>query len=102
MLRRIEIRSHRLVTQLQAIVEDDGWLGAGADTGENDDLVSAAVLAHHAWVEWKRPGLVARRLTYERSQKEIKPQDMGTVLSYAFSQHLARINQNARRPPEKF
>jgi D-alanyl-D-alanine carboxypeptidase/D-alanyl-D-alanine-endopeptidase (penicillin-binding protein 4) len=44
MLRRIEIRSVNLINQIQAIVEDEGWIGAGPDTGENDDLVSAAGL----------------------------------------------------------
>ena len=46
MLRQIELRSIRLVKELQAIVEDQAGL-AWADTGENDDLVSAATLAHH-------------------------------------------------------
>jgi hypothetical protein len=102
MLRRLEIRSPRLIAQMQAIVEDEGWLGAGPDTGENDDLVSALVLAHHAWVEWRRPGLVARNLTWESVKGDQKPGDMGTVLSFAFSQHLAMINRKSRERREKF
>jgi hypothetical protein len=102
MLRRLEIRSPKLVQQLQAIVEDEGWLGAGPDTGENDDLVSALVLAHHAWVEWKRPMLVARQLTWERVKGERPPQNMGTVLSFAFSQKIAQINQKSRVRKEVF
>ena len=39
MLRRLEIRSTPLVQQMQSIIEDEGWIGAGPDTGENDDLV---------------------------------------------------------------
>lgn len=102
MLRRLEIRSPRLIAQMQSIVEDEGWIGAGPDTGENDDLVSALVLAHHAWVEWRRPGLVARNLTWESVKGDLTPGDMGTVLSFAFSQHLAGINKKSRERREKF
>lgn len=101
MLRRLEIRSLRLIEQMQSTVEDEGgWLGAGEDTGANDDLVSALVLAHHAWVEWRRPGLVARDYTWDSVNAEPPPQNPGTVLSFAFSQHLKRVNlkvMNSRR-----
>lgn len=102
MLRRLEIRSPKLVQQMQSIVEDEGWIGAGPDTGENDDLVSALVLAHHAWVEWRRPGLVARNLTWESVKGDSPPGDMGTMLSFAFSQHIAMINRKAHTHKEKF
>ena len=102
MLRRVEIRSLKLVQQLQAIVEDEGNLGAGTDTGENDDLVSAMVLAHHAWIEWKRPGLIARNLTFDSVKGERPPQDPGTMLSFAFSEHFRAINQRAQRRQERF
>lgn len=101
MLRRIELRSLRLVQQLQAIIEDDGWLGAGPDTGEGDDLAMALALAHHTWVEWKRAGLVARRLTWESVQAQPK-QDVGTVLSFAFSQHMEGIARKSRERRERF
>jgi hypothetical protein len=102
MLRRLEIRSPKLIAQMQSIVEDEGWIGAGPDTGENDDLVSALVLAHHAWVEWRRPMLVARNLTWDSVKGERPPQDMQTVLSFAFSQHLSMINRKAREHKERF
>jgi hypothetical protein len=102
MLRRIEIRSPRLVEQLQAIIEDGGWVGAGPDTGVNDDLVSALVLAHHAWVEWRRPGLIARNLTWDSVKGERPPQNPGTMLSFAFSQKMAEINRKSRQRHEKF
>jgi hypothetical protein len=102
MLRRIEIRSPRLVEQLQAIIEDAGWVGAGPDTGVNDDLVSALVLAHHAWVEWRRPGLIARNLTWDSVKGERPPQNPGTMLSFAFSQKMAEINRKSRQRYEKF
>ena len=102
MLRRLEIRSPKLIQQMQAVVEDEGWIGAGPDTGEGDDLVSGLVLAHHAWVEWRRPMLVARGHTWDRIKGERPPQNMGTVLSYAFSQHIAGINRKARVRKERF
>jgi hypothetical protein len=102
MLRRLEIRSPRLVQQLQAIVEDEGWLGSGPDTGENDDLVSAIVLAHHTWVEWRRPMLVARGMTWDSVHGERPPQNLNNVLSFAFSQKIAQINRDARKRKEVF
>jgi hypothetical protein len=102
MLRRLEIRSPKLIQQMQAVVEDDGWIGAGPDTGENDDLVSALVLAHHAWVEWRRPMLVARNLTWDSVKGDRPPQDMGTVLSFAFSSHMSMINRKSRERKERF
>jgi hypothetical protein len=102
MLRRIELRSLRLVQQMQAIVEDDGWIGAGPDTGENDDLVSALVLAHWSWVEWKRPGLVGRNLTWESVKGERPPQNPGTVLSYAFTEFFQTLNRRQREHRQRF
>lgn len=102
MLRTIELRSIRLVRQLQAIIEDDGWLGAGPDTGENDDLVSAMVLAHHTWQEWRRPGLIARNLTWDSVKGDRPPANAGTVLSFAFSEHIRKINQQAGRRKDVF
>jgi hypothetical protein len=102
MLRRLEIRSPTLIAQMQAVIEDEGWIGAGPDTGENDDLVSALVLAHHAWVEWRRPMLVARNHTWDRVKGERPPANAGTMLSFAFSQHFAAINRKANVRREKF
>lgn len=102
MLRTIELRSIRLVKELQAIVEDEGWLGAGPDTGENDDLVSAATLAHHTWIEFQRPNLIARNMTWDSIKGEPPPANAGTVLSFAFSEHIRAINSRAGRRTEKF
>ena len=101
MLRRLELRSMPCVKQLQAIVEDEGWIGAGPDTGENDDLVSAMVLAHHTWVKWRRDGLVARNLTWA-SVNERPKLDAGNVLSFAFSEHFQRINRKSQERRERF
>jgi hypothetical protein len=102
MLRRLEIRSPQLIAQMQAVIEDEGWIGAGPDTGENDDLVSALVLAHHAWIEWRRPMLVARNLSWDSVNGKGPPPNPATMLSFAFSQHMAAINRKARERKERF
>jgi hypothetical protein len=101
MLRRLEIRSLRLIQQMQAIVDDEGYISAGPDTGENDDLVSALVLAHHAWIKWKRDGLLARNYTWEsvHQRPPDKPED---VLMRVFSRHFQMINQKAQRRHQIF
>jgi hypothetical protein len=102
MLRRIEIRSIRLVQQMQAIVYDEGYIGAGPDTGENDDLVSALVLAHHTWVQWRRAPLIARNLTWDSVHGEKPPQDVNNVLSWAFSRHMNKMWQKSTERRERF
>jgi hypothetical protein len=102
MLHRMEIRSTPLIQEIQSIIEDEGWLGSGPDTGENDDLVSALVLAHHAWIEWRRPGLVARGQTWDMVKGERPPQNAATMLSFAFSSHMQAIARKARERKEKF
>jgi hypothetical protein len=102
MLRRLEVRSVRLIQQMQAIVEDQGWIGAGPDTGENDDLVTALVLAHHAYIEWRRPGLVARNMTWDSINGERPPGDVGTVLSWAFSRHMQQMHAKAQQKRTRF
>ena len=96
MLRRVEFRSIRCVQQMQAIVEDQGYVGAGPDTGENDDLVSAMVLAHWGWIEWVRPRLVAQGMTYDSVKGDRPPANAGTVLSYAFSDFFTTLNRRQR------
>lgn len=102
MLNRIELRSHRLVKQMQAVIEDDGWIGAGPDTGENDDLVQALALAHWGWMEWRRPALVARNYTWDSVKGERPPQNAGTVLSHAFSEFFVNLNRRQREHRERF
>ena len=98
---RIEIRSPDLIEQMQAVVEDEGWIGAGPDTGQNDDLISAFVLAHHPWVEVRRPMLVAQNKTWARVHQRPSA-DPALTLSYAWSEHMAMINRKARIRPERF
>ncbi|HEX8827638.1 MAG TPA: hypothetical protein VF778_05955, partial [Xanthobacteraceae bacterium] len=102
MLRRFEPRSLRLVNQMQAIVEDQGYIAAGPDTGEGDDLVSATVLAHWTWVESIRARLVARNMTWDSVKGERPPQNAGTVLSTAFSEFFQNLNRRQREHRQRF
>ena len=102
MLRRVEIRSTQLIQQIQAVVEDEGWIGAGPDTGVNDDLVSAAVLAHHTWVEWRRAGLIARGLTWDSVKGDRPPQTMSDMASHAFERFFVNLNRRQRQHVERF
>lgn len=102
MLGRLELRSYRLVKQMQAIIEDEGWIGAGPDTGENDDLVQALALSHWAWMEWRRTPLVARNYTWDSVRGERPPQNAGTVLSYAFTEFFQGLNRRQREHRERF
>ena len=102
MLRRIELRSPRLIKQLQAIVEDQGRLGAGPDMGENDDLVSALVLAHHAWVEQRQAVLLNRGMTWQSVQGPLPPQDISAMLSAMFNRHMTAVAQKQTQRRERF
>jgi hypothetical protein len=102
-LNRIEVRSLRLVEQMQAIVFDEGRIGAGSDTGQNDDLVSALVLAHHTWIKYFRDAMLARNYTWE-SVHVNPPQTPDDVMSYAVSQAWNKIHRKTatRGPGERF
>lgn len=102
LLRRVELRSGSAVAELKAIVNDGGWIGAGGDTNENDDRVSGLILAHWAWVEWRRPTLIAQRHSYDRIKGERPPQNPGTLLSYAFSDFMGRLNQRKKPAAMRF
>jgi hypothetical protein len=102
MLRRIEVRSLRLIQQMQSIIEDQGYIGAGTDTGSNDDLVSALVLAHWTWVDRWRDNLVARHLTWDSVKGERPPQTMSDMASHAFERFFTTLNKRQREHVERF
>lgn len=98
----LELRSSRLVQQMQSIVQDDGWIGAGEDTGENDDLVSALVLAHHPWVTRVQRQMMARGETWARVNEPPITDRPDLVMSYAVSKFMTGIWVNSQTPREKF
>jgi hypothetical protein len=46
--------------------------------------------------------LLARNLTWDSVKGEPPPQNMGTVLSFAFSEHIRAINARSTRRKEAF
>ena len=105
MLKHLELRSYRVVAQMQAVVEDQGYIGAGPDTGEGDDLVSALVLAHWAWQEPMygfRTGLVARNVTWESVKGDREPQTPSDVFEHAFRNFFQTLNRRQREHRERF
>lgn len=61
------IRSRKLLGEMSNVVFDDGKIGAPESKSENgkDDRVFAAALAHRAWIEWVRPGMVMEGMTFK-------------------------------------
>lgn len=98
----LEIRSTRLIQQMQSIVQDEGRIEAGEDTGENDDLVSALVLAHHPWVTRVQRQMIARGETWSRINEPPITNRPDLVMSYAVSKFMTGIWVNSQAPREKF
>ena len=97
----LEVRSLKLVQEMQAIVEDDGWIGAGPDTGVNDDLVMGTVLAHHAWIKYYRDALSNRGYTW-KSVHEKPPKDPQAIMSHIVSTHFQAMNRKASQRKDVF
>jgi hypothetical protein len=64
----VEIRSVRLVSELQTIVQDGLNIEAGSRAFK-DDRVMAAMLAHAAWIKWVRPSQVENKETFAEMMK---------------------------------
>lgn len=92
----IEIRSVRCMRQLQGIVEDQGWIGAGQDSSEGDDLVMSLVLAHWTWIEFQRNPLTARKMTWDSVKGTRPPQNPATLLSQAYTEFFQGLHRRRR------
>ncbi len=66
------IRSIRLLEEMRIVVQDGASIGApeSSSPDQKDDRVIAAALALRAWIDWRRPDLLAQGLTYERVTSE--------------------------------
>lgn len=60
-------RSAPLLEEMLRVVQDGSQLEAKQP--DKDDRVAAAVLAHMAWRDWVRPGMIQRGATYEEVMK---------------------------------
>ena len=90
----LEIRSEELIRQCQAIVEDEGHIEAGPDTGEGDDLVMAFVLAVKCYSTLV-PGLIANKITWDTTKGVQPPKTMSDVLSFMVAEKRAQMERNA-------
>ena len=68
------INSAPLVSELLTVTQDGLHLGASGNN--KDDRVFASALAHHAWVEWVRPRMIASGLTFEKVQKGLTEENV--------------------------
>lgn len=66
------IRSLPMLQEMCNVVQDGAEIGAPESSSEEgkDDRVFAAALAHRAWADWVKPGMIAQGLTYERSMQQ--------------------------------
>jgi len=81
--REIDIRSIAMLQEMQIVVQDGSTIGApeSRDPNSKDDRVFASAFAHRAWVNWRRPELMAQNATYER----IIAEENGTASKHARS-----------------
>ena len=65
--REIAIRSIPMLREMAIVVQNDGSIGApeSRDPNSKDDRVFAAAFAHRAWINWRRPEMMAENLTYQ-------------------------------------
>ncbi len=85
------IRSRALLAEMSNVVVDDtGSIGAPESrSGEGkDDRVFGAALAHRAWMDWRRPDLIAQGLTYQR----VVDEETGAI-----SKVVSRVNDQVYR-----
>jgi len=102
MLRRVEIRSPRLMKQLQGIVEDEGYIGASQDSREGDDLVQAAVMAHHPWHQRIRNDLLARGMTWDSVHRHPQFDNPNKAMSFIISQNMRGVWSKRQQREERF
>jgi hypothetical protein len=98
----LEVRSPRLLRQMQATIKDGTYIGAGEDTGENDDLIVASCLAHHPWYTGTKLAQINQGATWERAHVPPITNNPSLVLSEAFTRHMMGVWVEDRRSRERF
>jgi hypothetical protein len=65
--RELVIRSRKLLEEMRIVVQDGSEIGAPESSNEDskDDRVFATALATRAWINWRRPEMLANGETYE-------------------------------------
>lgn len=66
------IRSIPLLKEMNNVVQDGQHIGAPDSSADDckDDLVFAAGLAHLAWTDWQKAGMISEGLAYEKVRDE--------------------------------
>lgn len=101
-LDQLEIRSPRLLKQMQGTITDQGYIGADETSGEKDDLVVATCLAVHIWSTTLRLGLINQGTTWDRVHTPPITNNPSMVLSEAFSRHMMGVWIEKRQERERF
>lgn len=72
MTKELHIRSKRLLEEMFVVVQDGNEIGAPESVSESckDDRVFATALAVRAWIDWRKPSMIAENETYERMMAE--------------------------------
>ena len=103
--RELVIRSRFLLEEMANVIQDQSHIGAPESTSEDckDDRVFGAALAVRAWINWRRPSLIAEGATMQK----VLDEESGTMppatrnlndLVYRF---LKRKDDEANAEPER-
>lgn len=103
--RALMIRSLPLLDEMRIVVQDGSEIGAPESSSENskDDRVFATALANRAWINWRRPELLAQGLTYERvmSEESGEASAMSRSLNGQVFRYFKTREEQAEMEPEQ-
>jgi hypothetical protein len=105
MTKELHIRSKRLLEEMMIVVQDKNEIGAPESTSETckDDRVFATALSVRAWIDWRRPAMIAENETYERMmQLETDgPGSVGRELNDIVYRFFKRQDEYAEMEPPR-
>ena len=82
-LRMVDIRSVPLLKEMERVTQKGSDISAEGTA--RDDRVIASALAHKAWVDWLRNGLIAEGQTFDAvtlAEQQAREQPAGTFMSH--------------------
>jgi hypothetical protein len=106
--KELDVRSLRLLEEMANIVQNGDEIGAPESSSENakDDRVFSTALAIRAWINWRRPELLAQGVTYEKVMQEelgqVTPltRNMNRMVERFFLTIEERAKQDEMSPPQ--
>lgn len=105
MTKELRIRSRYLLEEMSNVVQDGDDISAPQtrDGGGKDDRVIAAALGCRAWIDWRRPEMLAYGLSYDRVMDDER--GTSTLQAKTYNGLVARFlnysRQLAENPPEE-